>query len=138
MLRIEFESLESRRLFNLDFTMPPTDLLVDTNRDGVISSLDNLNEGTWTSGKTGNGAVFLPNFDKDNTATGGAPDNWTGGVWNGRPVAPNHVIDNAADLADIGRLRMRMLNTDASYEIGRASCRGRVEVEGSGVCVTGG
>src|SRR3712207_7656818 len=51
------------------------------------------------------GAIVLPNVDKDNAVTGGAPDNWTGGVWNGRPAAPNNVIDNAADLLDVGRLR---------------------------------
>jgi hypothetical protein len=93
--------------------MPAADLLVDTNRDGIISSLDDKNEWIWKAGKLGQGALVLPNFDKDNA--GAAPDNWTGGVWNGKPVAPNNVIDNVADLADIGRLRLRMLNTDAAY-----------------------
>src|SRR5688572_31947690 len=116
MQRVEFvEHLESRRLFDVTVPMPPADLLADTNRDGVISSLDDKNEWVWKPGRSGQGAVILPNFDKDNTVTGGAPDNWTGGVWNGRPAAPNNVIDNAADLADVGRLRLRMLNTDASY-----------------------
>src|SRR3954471_17007608 len=110
MQRIAFEDLESRRLFDVTFPMLPADLLADTNRDGIISALDDKNEATWKPGKSGQGAVILPNFDKDNTArTGGAPDNWTGGVWNGRPVAPNNVIDNVADLFDVGRLRMRML-----------------------------
>src|SRR5512145_3008517 len=109
---IEYEHLESRRLMSFTVPMPPVDLLADTNRDGVITPLDDRNEAIWKAGTGGQGALVLPNFDKDNTTTGGAPDNWIGGVWNGRPAAPNNVIDNAADLLDIGRLRMRMLNTD--------------------------
>ena len=115
MQRVELEHLESRRLFDMTVPMPAADLLADTNRDGVISALDDRNESVWKAGKSGQGAVILPNFDKDNGVTGGAPDNWTGGVWNGKPAAPNNVIDNAADLSDVGRLRLRMLNTDASY-----------------------
>ena len=106
--------LEPRRLFSLSPALPAADLLVDANRDGVITSADDANEATWTNGKSGRGAVVLPNLDRDNTTTG-APDNWTGGVWNGRPVAPNHVIDNAADLLDVGRLRLRKLGVDDAY-----------------------
>ncbi|HYO08411.1 MAG TPA: protein-arginine deiminase family protein [Tepidisphaeraceae bacterium] len=113
MHHCEFEHLESRRLMSFDVPLPAADLLADTNRDGVIDSRDDKNESIWKPGKSGQGAVILPNFDKDNP--GAAPDNWTGGVWNGRPAAPNNVIDNAADLLDVGRLRLRMLNTDDSY-----------------------
>src|SRR4051794_47284 len=115
MQRIAFEDLESRRLFDVTFPMLPADLLADTNRDGIITPLDDKNESTWKPGKSGQGAVILPNFDKDNAATNGAPDNWTGGVWNGRPAAPNNVIDNAADLLDVGRVRLRKLDTDVAY-----------------------
>src|SRR5688500_15230993 len=115
MQSVQFEGLESRRLLSFDVALPPADLLAGTKRDGVINCLDEKNEAVWKSGKGGHGALILPNVDKDNTVTSGAPDNWTGGVWNGRPVAPNNVIDNAADLLDIGRLRLRKLNTDAAY-----------------------
>src|SRR5215216_2345261 len=98
MQNLLLERLECRRLFSLDFPIPPADLLVDTNRDGLISSLDDKNESFWKAGKSGHGAIVLPNIDRDNTSAGGAPDNWTGGLWNGKPVAPNNVIDNAADL----------------------------------------
>ena len=74
-----FEQLESRRLMSL--VTPVADLLVDANRDGVINASDDANENIWTNGKSGRGAVILPNIDKDNTRAGGAPDNWTGGVW---------------------------------------------------------
>src|SRR5688572_2506126 len=106
------EQLESRRLMSL--ATPVADLLVDANRDGVINSLDDVNENVWTNGKLGRGAVILPNVDKDNTNTT-APDNWTGGVWNRTPAAPNNVIDNAADLLDVGRLRLKKLGVDDSY-----------------------
>jgi hypothetical protein len=112
---VMFEGLESRRLMSFTVEMPPADLLVDTNRDGIINALDNKNEWIWRPGKSGQGAVILPNLDKDNSVSGGAPDNWVGGVWNGKPAAPNNVIDNANDLLDVGRLRLRMLNTDAPY-----------------------
>src|SRR5688572_11393274 len=115
MQSVQFEGLESRRLFSFDVAMPPADLLADTNRDGVINSLDDKNEAFWKAVKGGHGALILPNVDKDNTVTNGAPDNWIGGAWNGRPAAPNNFIDNAADLLDIGRLRLRKLNTDAAY-----------------------
>jgi hypothetical protein len=107
------ETLEARQLFSI--AMPAADLLVDSNRDGVLTGADDSNEDKWTSGKSGRGAVILPNFDRDNTLPFGAPDNWTGGNWNGRPVAANNIIDNAADLADIGKLRLRKLNVDDAY-----------------------
>lgn len=109
-----FESFEARRLM----AAAPglfADLLADTDRNNVIDSRDNDREDAWTTGQGGRGAIILPNFDRDNTTTN-APDNWTGGNFNGKPVAPNNVIDNAADLADIGRLRLNKLNTDAGYE----------------------
>src|SRR5688572_11221849 len=106
------EQLEARRLMSL--VTPVADLLVDANRDGVINALDDVRENVWTNGKTGRGAVILPNVDKDNTTTG-APDNWLGGVWNGKPIAPNNVIDNAADLLDVGRLRLKKLGVDDAY-----------------------
>ncbi|HEX8912567.1 MAG TPA: protein-arginine deiminase family protein [Humisphaera sp.] len=111
------EPLEPRQLFAFTAPMPPADLRADTNRDGVINGDDDAGESVWSSGKGGRGAVVLPNVDRDNTAPGGAPDNWIGGVWNGRPVAPNNVIDNAADLADVGRLRLRKFGAaiDAAY-----------------------
>ena len=110
-----FEMLETRRLmFVGDDLLPAADLKVDTNRDGVINALDDKNEDSWTTGRGAHGAIILPNFDKDNTNTA-APDNWTGGVWNGRPVAPNNTIDNAADVLDIGQLRMLKLNRDDAY-----------------------
>src|SRR5688500_6708549 len=107
-----FEQLEARRLMSL--TSPVADLLVDANRDGVINSLDDVNEHVWTNGKTGRGATILRNLDQDNTNTT-APDNWTGGVWNRTPAAPNNVIDNAADLLDVGRLRLKKLGVDDAY-----------------------
>jgi hypothetical protein len=90
------------------------DLLVDTNRDGQITSADNLNEDVWVAGKAGQGAIVLPNLDRDNR-TSKAPDNWTGGNFNGVPTAPNNIIDNAADLKDIGIIRLAKLDTDSSY-----------------------
>lgn len=109
------DALEPRRLFSFNTPAPVADLRVDSNRDGLISSLDNRFEGAWRSGKTGRGALILPNLDRDNTTTG-APDNWIGGNWNGRHVGVNNIIDNAADLRDIGRLRLgRLVNVDSSF-----------------------
>ena len=90
-----FESLECRRLFAGEPGVV-ADLQVDANRDGNIDAADVLKENRWTPGR---GAIILPNLDRDNTNTG-APDNWGGGSFNGRPVAPNNVIDNAADLLE--------------------------------------
>jgi hypothetical protein len=106
------EALELRQLL----TAAPSlaDLLVDSNRDGLVTPADDANEDVYTNGKTGRGAIVLPNVDKDNTTTA-APDNWAGGVWNGRPVAPNNVIDNAADLLDIAKLRLAKLPVDDIY-----------------------
>lgn len=53
------------------------------------------------------GANVLPNLDRDDPA-GKAPDNWAGGVWAGT-YAPNNVIDNAADLRDVGRVGLAKL-----------------------------
>ena len=110
-----FEQLEARRLMSL--TSPVADLLVDANRDGVINSLDDVNEHVWTSGKTGRGATILPNLDKDNTNTT-APDNWTGGVWNRTPAAPNNVIDNAEKYCrDRPRITVRTHDNGKNIEI---------------------
>lgn len=105
---MHIQPLEARAYFSIDF--PQTDIRVDSNRDGVITAADNLKEEVWTSGKGGTGAVILPNFDRDNTNSL-APDNWAGGNWNGRPAAPNNIIDNLADLADVGRFRLMRLGT---------------------------
>ncbi|MDB5295176.1 MAG: protein-arginine deiminase type-2 [Phycisphaerales bacterium] len=111
------EPLEPRCLFAAAPAAPFADLRVDANRDGALTAADDANEAAWTSGKAGRGAVVLPNLDKDNTAAGGAPDNWAGGAWNGRPVAPNNVIDNAADLLDVGKLSLRKLGPiDNAYD----------------------
>lgn len=111
---MHIHSLESRTLFNALF--PQTDIRVDSNRDGVITSADNLKEESWTPGRYGAGALVLPNFDRDNT-TSLAPDNWVGGNWNGRPAAPNNIIDNVADLADVGRFRLfRLGSVFESYQ----------------------
>src|SRR3954454_24093644 len=104
--------LESRTLFAAAPSLD--DLLVDANRDGQITAADDVNEHVYSDGKGGRGAIVLPNFDKDNTTTA-APDNWAGGSWNGRPAAPNNVIDNAADLLDVGKLRLAKLNGDDAY-----------------------
>src|SRR6478609_6299974 len=93
-----FESFEARRLMAAQPGVV-ADLLVDSDRNNVIDSRDNDREDVWTNGKAGRGATILPNLDRDNTTTN-APDNWTGGNFNGKPVAPNNVIDNTADLAD--------------------------------------
>ena len=107
---MQIESLERRQLFAGDFGIV-ADLQVDANRDGKIDALDSIDEEVWTPGR---GAIILPNLDRDNTATG-APDNWSGGNYNGKPIAPNLIIDNAADLKDIGLIRLNKLNTDAPY-----------------------
>src|SRR5258706_13170991 len=105
------EALEVRQLLT---TAPSlADLLVDANRDGHITAADDANEDVYTNGKTGRGAIVLPNVDKDNTTTA-APDNWPGGDWNGRPVPPNNVIDNAADLLHIPMLRLAKPPADAT------------------------
>lgn len=110
------ETLEPRQLFAFTAPMPRADLLVDANRDGIVTSLDDAGEDVWSKGPNGRGSVVLPNFDRDNTLPGGAPDNWTGGVWNGKPAAPNHVIDNAADLQDVAPLRLKKFGLDfATY-----------------------
>ena len=111
---MQLEHLETRSLMAGQPGLA-VDLLADSDRNGVINALDNAKEDSWTTGPGGRGAVILPNFDRDNTTTN-APDNWTGGLFNGRPVAPNNVIDNTADLADIGRVRLNKLNADAPYE----------------------
>jgi hypothetical protein len=104
--------LEPRTLFAAALSL--ADVLVDANRDGQITPADDVNENVYSEGPGGRGAIVLPNFDKDNTNTA-APDNWAGGSWNGRPAAPNNVIDNAADLLDVGRLRLAKLNIDDAY-----------------------
>ena len=109
---MNLEQLEGRTLLSV---MPAiVDLRVDANRDDVINSADDWREDIWKRGRKGRGALILPNFDKDNAGTG-APDNWTGGVWNGAPAAPNNIIDNAADLADVGRIRLAKLGVDDAY-----------------------
>jgi protein-arginine deiminase len=107
---MQFESLEGRRLFAGEPGVL-ADLLADANRDGVIDAADDAAEDRWTPGR---GAIVLPNLDRDNTTTG-APDNWSGGAFNGRPAAPNNVIDNAADLADVGVVRLAKLKTLEAY-----------------------
>ena len=107
---MRLERLESRRLFAGEPGVL-ADLQVDANRDGRIDAADELNEHRWTPGR---GAIVLPNLDRDNTTTG-APDNWSGGSFNGRAAAPNNVIDNAADLADIGLIRLAKLKTQDAY-----------------------
>jgi protein-arginine deiminase len=104
------ESLECRRLFSGEPGVL-ADLQVDANRDGRIDAADFADEDRWSAGR---GALVLPNLDRDNAATG-APDNWSGGAFNGRPAAPNNVIDNAADLADVGVIRLAKLKTLDAY-----------------------
>ncbi|MFT3788175.1 MAG: protein-arginine deiminase family protein [Tepidisphaeraceae bacterium] len=110
------ESFELRRLMAFDnVPVPVVDLRVDSNRDGRITADDNRVE---MSGDRRSGALVLPNLDRDNTATP-APDNWTGGNWLGRNIPANNVIDNAADLLDLGRLRVQKLgfmDSSFSYE----------------------
>ena len=105
--------LEPRTLF-ASAVPSLADLLVDADRDGRLTPADDANEHVYSDGPAGRGAIVLPNFDRDNTATA-APDNWAGGSWNGRAAAPNNVIDNAADLLDVGRLRLAKLNVDDIY-----------------------
>src|SRR4051794_24505300 len=94
------EPLESRALLAAQPGVV-ADLLADTDRNGVIDARDNAREDGYNFvGRGSHGGIVLPNLDRDNTTTN-APDNWTGGVFNGKPVAPNNIIDNAADLADI-------------------------------------
>ncbi len=109
--KLRFETLESRSLLA---SLNIADLLVDSNRDGRINVADNLGEDTWVDGKSGRGAIILPNLDRDNQTTA-APDNWVGGNFNGLPVAPNNIIDNAADLQDIGQIRLAKLDPDTIY-----------------------
>lgn len=105
------QPLEARTLF----AAITADLLADTDRNGVIDARDQAKEdGYNTTVAGGRGAIVLPNVDRDNTTTN-APDNWTGGQFNGRAVPPNNVIDNAADLADVARVRMAKLDTDVAY-----------------------
>lgn len=107
--------LEPRTLLSFE-DGPVFDLLADADRNGVIDARDDANEDRWTNGKAGRGALILPNLDRDNAGT--APDNWRGGMWLGRAVAPNNVIDNAADLQDVGRFRLRKLGFDwQNYEV---------------------
>jgi hypothetical protein len=111
-----FDRLEPRTLFSFAEGGAIFDLLADTDRNGVIDVRDDAGEDRWTSGKAGRGAVILPNIDRDNA--GPAPDNWRGGVWLGRNIAPNSVIDNAADLLDIGRFRLHKLGFEwQNYEL---------------------
>ncbi len=109
--KLRFETLEPRSLLA---SLNIADLLVDSNRDGKITVADNLGEDTWVDGKSGRGAIILPNLDRDNKTTA-APDNWVGGNFNGLPVAPNNIIDNAADLQDIGKIRLAKLDPDSIY-----------------------
>ena len=109
------EPLERRALFAAQPAVL-ADLLADTDRNGVIDARDDAKEDGYNFiGHGSAGGIVLPNVDRDNTTTD-APDNWTGGNFNGRPVAPNNVIDNAADLADVARVRLAKLDTDAAYE----------------------
>jgi hypothetical protein len=110
------DRLEPRCHFVVYDVIPPrVDLRADVDRDNAITVKDNDRETAWTPGRTGRGSTVLPNLDKDNTNTA-APDNWTGGNWNGKHVGVNNVIDNDADLRDITRLRLlRLINVDSSY-----------------------
>jgi hypothetical protein len=109
------ERLEMRRLMNID--PPVVDLRADTNRDGRITSGDNVDE---QFSRRARGSLVLPNLDRDNT-TSIAPDAWAGGNWNGSYVGPNNVIDNADDLKDMARIRLaKFVNVDSSYSyVGR-------------------
>jgi hypothetical protein len=109
-MKMQFERLECRTLFAGEPGVL-ADLQVDANRDGRIDAADYTSEDRWTPGR---GAIILPNLDRDNTTTG-APDNWSGGNFNGKPVAPNNIIDNAADLKDIGLIRLAKLKTLDAY-----------------------
>ncbi len=111
----QVEQLEPRTLLSAQPGLL-AHILADSDRNGVIDARDNAKkDGFNFVGSGSRGGIVLPNLDRDNTTTN-APDNWTGGVFNGRPVAPNNVIDNAADLADVGRIRLAKLDTDAIYE----------------------
>ena len=109
------EPLERRTFFAAQPVIV-ADLLADTDRNGVIDARDDAKEDGYNFiGRGSAGGIVLPNVDRDNTTTN-APDNWTGGNFNGRPVAPNNVIDNVADVADVARVRLAKLDTDAAYE----------------------
>jgi hypothetical protein len=73
---MHFHPLEPRILFAAAGSL--ADLLIDSDRDGQITPADDFNENVYTNGKSGRGAIVLPNFDRDNTTTP-APDNWAGG-----------------------------------------------------------
>lgn len=90
---------------------PTADLLVDANRDGQITRLDDAFETTWGSGRGDTGALVLPNSDFD--GAGSAPDNWRGGRWttNGPFIPADTDIDANGDLDDLALIRLAKLPT---------------------------
>ncbi len=111
-------------------TVYVADLLsVDTNRDGSITSADDEDEeGPWSKGPSGKGAIVLPNCDDDDKD--GIPDNWPGNnnlYWhdyaatdwnlddcNDVDEACNDVID-VNDTDDIAELWFHQIPPDANY-----------------------
>jgi protein-arginine deiminase len=91
------------------------DLDVDTNRDGIIDSDDEVGEDMWT--KEG-GAIFLNNNDKDEYASK-TPDNWLGGDFDqDRFRDPEDCkINNAEDAKDITEFWIRDPGIPADIEI---------------------
>jgi hypothetical protein len=87
------------------------DLRADTNRDGQVTSADEQGKATWSAGAGQSGAVILPNSDDDNGG-GGAPDNWSGGTWNGKNFPANMQIDGNGDINDIAPLWAQMFNVN--------------------------
>jgi hypothetical protein len=94
-------------------TAVEVDLDVDSNRDNTIDDADEKDEDKWESGAGKSGAVILPNLDKD--GTGPAPDNWSGGHWDGDGVEDpaNTKIDGNGDVDDIGPLWVKMFDLPA-------------------------
>jgi hypothetical protein len=95
----------------LPFDMSLANILMDTNRDGTVNNSDNTNKDKWTGGPTGQGAIILPNSNIDPMNTTGAPDNWTGGFFNGVDVPANNVVDGPNDLNDMGDLMINQLGS---------------------------
>jgi hypothetical protein len=60
------EPLEPRQLFQ---TTPLVDLLVDSNRDGVLTAADDLREDVWSTGRSGRGAAATAHTTQCGTCT---------------------------------------------------------------------
>jgi len=111
--RLAVEALAHSGVVSRDavrFTLIKARAIGDTNRDGVMSELDDRPSNLAARTSAEAGALVLPNLDKDNLHNK-TPDNWVGGDWDADGVLDpsNDVVDDATDAQDLGAFRLSKL-----------------------------